>query len=68
MKAAELQAKRANAKKALQQFLKSPAGQDAIDVLRTEFGTDDIKQADTHETYYRLGLSDALKIFTNLSR
>lgn len=62
----ELAAKRQRAKAVLNELFRKPVGQDIIDLLESEFDVSVIKGKDTHDTYYKLGLYDALTIFKKL--
>lgn len=64
----EVKEKRKHIKHALKNFFQSPVGQDAVELLEYEFDVESIKQADPYETYYRLGLHDALTVFKNLAK
>ena len=62
----ELAMKRERAKTVLSELFKQPVGKDIIDMLESEFNVNSIKGIDVYDTYYKLGLHDALTIFKKL--
>ena len=50
------------------EFLSNPVGQSLINILKEEFDKEDLRGADSLETYYNLGCRDVVKYLETLQR